>query len=441
MMKKKLLLVSLMATSMILTGCDTLKSAFSKGNNNAEEEQEEEKEQEQPKVEEQTFEGSYTVMIYMCGADLESGYNGYYTNPDSAGLATSDLQEILKVSGQPENVNIIVETGGARAWKSTYGIASDKLERWHVRDKKLVKDASLTYKSMGVSSTFQSFLEWGLTNYPAEKTGVVLWNHGGGMQGVCYDEKKSDDSLLTNEVDTALKNAFKTVGRTEKLEWIGYDACLMQVQDIAEKNSQYFNYMVASEESEAGDGWDYDNWVDDLYAKKSTPQILKALCDSFISDNGGVNSSNGDQTQSYLDLSYASAYKTAWEEMAAQLNGKLTSSNKSNFNKAITGSVKHYADTDYDYFCLFDAKDFVTKLASHSSFSTYKVDAKYTEAVLAAHAKLVAYSTAQKGAGNSFGLCMYWCNSSKYSDMSVYTTSDTNFLSWRTINNTFGQHK
>ena len=375
---------------------------------------------------------NHTVLIYICGADLESENS----------LATGDIQEILKVSGQPDDVNIVIETGGASSWASTYGISSSKLERWHVEDKSLVKDASLTYASMGLTSTLQSFLEYGLNNYPAERTGLVLWNHGGGMHGVCYDEKKSDDSLLDNEVKSAVSGALSNCGMSgQKLEWIGYDACLMAVQDIAEMNSPYFNYMIASEESEAGYGWDYDNWVDDLYSKKTTPVILKAICDSFISDNGGVNSSSGDQTLSYLDLSKASAYKAAWENMAAQLQSKLTSSNKSTFNNAIINNVKHFADSDYDYFCLFNAKDFINKLASSSAFSSFRIDSSYTTAVLNAHAQLVAYSTAQKGAGNAYGLCMYWCNNSTYSDMSVYTTSQTNFTTWRSINNTYGTHK
>ena len=44
----------------------------------------------------------HTVLIYLCGADLESKNS----------LATGDIQEILKVSGQPDDVNIVIETGG-----------------------------------------------------------------------------------------------------------------------------------------------------------------------------------------------------------------------------------------------------------------------------------------------------------------------------------------
>lgn len=374
----------------------------------------------------------HTVLIYMCGADLESENQ----------LATGDIQEILKVSGQPDDVNIVIETGGASSWASTYGISSTYLERYHVENKSLVRDNQLTYASMGLTSTLQSFIEYGLNNYPADRVGLVFWNHGGGMRGVCYDEKKNDDVLKNSEIKSAVSGALSNCGMSgQKLEWVGYDACLMAVQDIAETNSQYFNYMVASEESEAGYGWDYDNWVDDLYSKKTTTTILKAIVDSFISDNGGSSSTSGDQTLSYLNLSYASAYKTAWENMASQLNSVVTTSNKSSFNSAITSNVKHYADSDYDYFCTFDAWDFVDKLANNSAFSSFRIDSSYTTAVKNAHANLVAYSLAQKGAGVSKGLCMYWPNSSQYSDVSTYyTTSETNFTTWRSFCVNKGTH-
>ena len=358
---------------------------------------------------------SQTVLIYMCGADLESDNQ----------LATSDLQEILKVSNQPEDVNIVIETGGASSWASTYGINASKLQRHHVRNKSLITDQSLTYASMGKTTTLQSFLEYGLTNYPADKVGLILWNHGGGMSGVCFDEKSNNDSLLDYEVTNAVSAALTNCGMAgQKLEWIGYDACLMQVQDIAEFNSPYFNYMVASEESEAGYGWDYDNWVDDLYAKKPTETVLKAICDSFIADNGGVNSSYNDQTLSYLNLSYASAYKTAWENMA------ITSSNKSSF-KSLVKSAKKYADDYFDYYGLVDAKDFINKLANSSTFNP---GSSYTSAVISAHTNLVTYSTCGKGAGNSYGLCMFYAvsYSTSYYD---YSSSTTHFTNWLAVCN------
>jgi len=48
-----------------------------------------------------------TVMIYMCGTDLESKW----------GMATADLKEMLNAEIS-DKVNIIVETGGTLKWQN-----------------------------------------------------------------------------------------------------------------------------------------------------------------------------------------------------------------------------------------------------------------------------------------------------------------------------------
>lgn len=398
----------------------------------------------------------YTVLLYMCGSDLESDLANQTTVTDDygtyrwngQGLATMDIVEILSVKNKPKDVNIVIQTGGSKSWtKNKYGnygdydISSTKLQRHHVTEKNKIKlDEELTYTSMGASSTLQSFLEFGLNKYPAKKTALILWNHGGGLQGVCFDEKKNSDSLTSKEVTNAVSKALANTGHEgEKLEWIGYDACLMAVQDVAEMNSKYFNYMVCSEETEAGYGWEYGDWIDDLYAHKETTEILTSIVDGFIESNnfddyGNYSTQYNDQTLSWLDLSKIDAYKSAWENMSAQLSSKITNSNKSRF-KSLVGSVKHYADSDYVYYGLFDAKDFVNKLTTNS---TFKVDATYTNAVLTAFDDLVGYAKCGEAAGNSNGLCMYWAYSTETATYNRFDTSTTTFSNWCTLNTNFG---
>ena len=399
----------------------------------------------------------YTILLYMCGANLESDYaNETDTDHNGTvdwygwGLATMDILEILDVSGKPEDINIVIETGGANEWtNNTYGnysngydISSTELQRHHVNSsKKIELDQTLdTYTSMGDPNTLKDFLVYGLDNYPAQHTALILWNHGGGLGGVCFDEKRSGDGLLASEVATAVSDALDECGMTgQKLEWIGYDACLMAVQDIAEINSQYFNYMVASQETESGYGWAYDKWVDDLYAYKSTPEILTAICDEFVDSNNyddygyyHENYSGNNQTLAYFDLSKMATYKTAWENMASQLSNKITSSNKNNFNNLIK-SCRYYADDDYVYYGLFDVKDFLNKLDFNSTFNP---GSTYTSAVSNAFTALVPHCAAGAGAGNSNGLCLFWRVSSYYS-MS-YSASETHFTTWRTLCNNYG---
>ena len=426
-------------------------------------------------------------MIYLCGSDLES----------QKSFATSDINEILSVSGQPDDVNIILETGGARKWKNSKVEAvrqQNKLGRWHIANKQLVADTHVSYTSMGSSSTLQSFLTWGLNNYPAEKTGVILWNHGGAMQGVCQDETETGgwDMLNNKEVKDAVSEAFSATG-TSKLEWIGYDACLMQVQDIAYKNSQYFNYMVCSEESESGYGWEYNTWVDDLYAKQPTTTILEAIADRFVAQSGSVGN---DQTLSVLDLSKMAAYKTAFEDFASSAGSCINNYGKSNFQNFMKYNVKYFSTSAYTYdemyamledwassngmtvsqilnyleyssahelfiddegeygwgysyennmycdwsgesFGLFDIKDFFNKISTLSQFQGSTVAGKIATAK-SALAEVVIHSVKGDAAGESYGLALFFSLSSRAYRSSVYTTSQTNFTNWRSVVNSYG---
>ena len=62
--------------------------------------------------------GSWAVYWYLCGSDLES----------QNGCATADLSEMLEVQ-LPENVNVVIETGGANAWQNEE-MDPSKLQRW-----------------------------------------------------------------------------------------------------------------------------------------------------------------------------------------------------------------------------------------------------------------------------------------------------------------------
>lgn len=378
----------------------------------------------------------YTIMIYMCGSNLESDYASSGSYSSYTGLATGNISEILSVT-YPDGVNVILETGGCKAWETTYGISASKLGRYHVANGALVQDASLTNASMGKTATFQSFLEWGLQSYPAQHTGVIMWDHGGAMQGCCYDENYSDDSLYNSEVHAALKNAFSTVGRTEKLDWIGYDCCLMAVQDIADFNGDYFNYMVSSQESEPGEGWDYDTWLGALAANTSmtTLAIGTKIADSFVSKckTGGST----DATMSVLDLSKSVDYRTKWEAMASDLSSVITSSSKWTTFKTLCKSCLQFGkDSTYGYtFDIFDLSDWCDAMQSSSTFSGVDtVDA--VETAMSSYIVYNKYGTSYSS-NTPCGLNLF-APVYGYTKKAAYTTSDTNFTTWRTLAINYG---
>ena len=358
---------------------------------------------------------SWTIMLYICGADLES----------DNGLASADISEILEVKNKPDDVNIIMETGGTTRWRGSYGIDANALSRYHVEDNALVLDEKLTKENMGKQSTFESFLNWGFQNYPAEKIGVILWNHGGALDGVCFDDSIGTSNSLTNsETSRAFKNTFEANGINKKLEFVAYDACLMQVQDIAEFNSRYFKYMVGSEELESGYGFVYDSWIDDVYAGKDTQTILKANVDSFIAENGG------DQTMSYLNLAKFENYYNKFEEMASAI--KDTAKNNYSSFKTLLGKVKDFGDytegwytqNGLDAYGTIDGMDFFNKLESDSKYTSFKTK---IDAAKEAYSQVIGYSKCGSRAGASNGMSII-------APISIgYSTAETSFTTWRSI--------
>ena len=294
---------------------------------------------------------------------------------------------------------------------------------------------------MGDPTTLESYIEWGVENYPAEKIGLIMWNHGGGMRGVCYDENYDDDRLLNSEIQTALSGAFEHLNRTEKFEFIGYDACLMAVQDIAETNSHYFNYMIASEESESGSGWDYDQWVDNLYRGDTTEEVLTQIVDTFIAENAKELGDQNDQTLSVMNLAYANEYMNAWETMTTQLSSKVKSAGKTGFRTLIKTAKRYAVDSDnsQDYFGTFDAMDFLDKLSANS---TYNPGNNYIKDIQDAYANMLVYNKKGSAAGNSNGLCCYYSVNSNYSGVRgsylCYNSEETNFSNWLQFNLSYG---
>ena len=209
-----------------------------------------------------------TMMLYMCGTDLEQKY----------GMATNDLREIANASIS-DDINVIVYTGGCAGWK-TSSISSSTNQIYQIKDGKLITlSANEGNKSMTDPSTLAGFIRWTAQNYPANRYDLILWDHGGGsVTGFGYDQKHSG-SMTLEGIDSAL-NAGGV-----KFDFIGFDACLMATAENALMLSKYGDYLIASEETEPGVGWYYTNWVTNLSKNTSMPtiEIGKNICDDFVS--------------------------------------------------------------------------------------------------------------------------------------------------------------
>lgn len=247
----------------------------------------------------------WTVLVYLCGTDLETE-NGY---------ASYNLLEMMEAEAS-DRVNIVVQTGGTEKWELDE-IDPSKLQRFEIAGGEMALVDEQPLANMGDPETLANFVSWGAATYPAEKTMLILWNHGGGsVWGIAYDELFDSDSLSTPELAQALSNA------NVPLEAIGFDACLMATLEVASALSPYARYMVASEESEAGDGWDYTAFLSYLAQNPQADgqQLGRVICDTFY-EKSAAGSFGEITTLSVVDLAKIPALEKAFEAMALEMTG------------------------------------------------------------------------------------------------------------------------
>ena len=235
---------------------------------------------------------SWAVYWYLCGSDLET----------EGGAATRDLIEMTEVS-LPENVTVVVQTGGAIEWQNDFVDAS-AMYRLAYSGSELSVEETVENASMGDPNTLADFLGFCETNYPADKKLLLFWNHGSGSAGgVCYDELYDNDYLSMDKIGAALDAVY---GETEDapLEMIGFDSCLMGAVDVASYCARYANYMTASEETEPGCGWQYDAWLGALAENPGMDggSLGTAICDSYY-DGCAAYEVESSITLSTIDLS------------------------------------------------------------------------------------------------------------------------------------------
>ena len=266
-----------------------------------------------------------TIMVYMCGADLES----------QQGMATSDLKEMASAKFE-DNVNLLVYTGGAKKWRNNV-VSASRNQIYQIKDGAFycLKD-DMGSGSMTNPDTLTTFLKFGKENFPADRMCLIFWDHGGGsVSGYGYDERYGKGQTMTLAgINQALKNA------DIKFDFIGFDTCLMATVENGIMLSQYADYMVASEETEPGVGWYYTNWLTQLGKNTSTPtvRIGKTIADDFV-DVCSQKCRGQATTLSVVDLAELQAtVPQELKEFSIETNGLIQNKEYKKVSKARSSS-------------------------------------------------------------------------------------------------------
>ena len=287
---------------------------------------------------------AWTVMIYLCGTDLESEH----------GMATENLKMIADTVPD-EAVNVLIQTGGSKSWRAEEAVGVDiaetRLQRWSW-DKNgftLLDEEELA--SMAKHTTLSDFIQWGAEYYPAEKYMLNLWDHGGGSaRGLIVDELHDDAIMSLDGLSRALKNG------GVHFNLVMTDTCLMASLETAQAIAPYADYLVASEEVLPSLGSNYKEWLQCLYDEPECGPIRvgRSICDAtqiLYAESDDAVSAKG-LTFSLIDLgkidTVADAFNAYMQEVVSMIPDPL----------AFGHYLKTVSDTDrYQYTEMWDLYD------------------------------------------------------------------------------------
>ncbi|MFC1224809.1 clostripain-related cysteine peptidase [Pedobacter sp. BG31] len=219
---------------------------------------------------------SFVLLIYMNGSDLESKHE----------LASEDINEIIRsYKNTGDNFATVILHGGTKKWHFSEQISGDSLTYSKVTKEGFEKVKVTANKSIGDPSTLVDFISFSKENFPAERYGLIFWNHGrGSVHGFGYDELFPEDiSLSLHEMGEAFADLKRSQNDLD-LDFIGFDACLMATIETATVFAPYADYMIASQELEPGNGWNYEYIINALSAQPNlkTVDLLEGIAKSYI---------------------------------------------------------------------------------------------------------------------------------------------------------------
>jgi len=286
----------------------------------------------------------WTVMIYL---DADN-------NLESAGI--NDINE-MEMVGSSSKVNIVVQAdripnydNSNDNWTTTrrYYIMQDN-------DPFLINSQfdDLGELNMGDPQTLIDFTSWAVTEYPAEKYLLIIWNHGGGFRspayskGIAQDDTSGKDIITMPELEDALSAISVQMGKN--IDIVGMDACLMAMTEVAYQIKDCADILVTSEENVPGDGWPYDTILAQLVSNPhmSPEQLAANIVDKYI-----ISYPYDNVTQSAIDLSYMDDLAGQLSSMADSIRSDTLTSKDAYLNAAY--SSQHYSDYYHDFIDLYD---------------------------------------------------------------------------------------
>lgn len=363
-----------------------------------------------------TTHGKWTILVYLNAA------NNLYPYADL------NMKQMAQAASN-SNVRFVVQ------WKETQqiypGSEFDGTRRYVVKSGASPLNNQLVQNlgdgiDMGDPQTLNDFINWGKANFPADHYALVVWDHGDGWMRAATKKVPSRAVSYDDETGSAIQTwqLSQAIGNNH-LDILSYDACLMQMLEIADEVQTQVDYIATSEELTPADGYPY-NTVFAGFAS-NPDQDVRTLTEGFVTGMMNDSEYEGLQlTQSVVDSSKIPALATAVSTLADQLiaNQSAVASTVQQIRK----SGEHFdPTTPGEYY--YDLYDVASRLQSSGSVPVSVSNA--ASAVMTAVKNAVVWEGHSTADPNAHGIAIdfspassFASNSADYAKLKLANTTD-----------------
>ena len=237
-----------------------------------------------------TSTGTKTVMIYMCGSDLES----------QGKIGTLNLKDLMNSDIDYDNINIVLCAGGSEKWY-TPEISTSETSIYTINKDGINKVQKQNKLDMGDEDTVTGFLDYVYDNYKTDEYYLMFWNHGSAQAGIEFDELSKNNIDLAS-LDNCLE-ASEFNSNDIKFDLVILNNCLMGSIETADIFSNYANYLVASEDVMYGDRTiNTFEFLDGIKTDDGAIEIGKSYIDCYVNSTKKADATLN-ITCSLIDLS------------------------------------------------------------------------------------------------------------------------------------------
>lgn len=252
--------------------------------------------------------------------------------------------------------------------------------------------------NMGSPDTLFRFINYTVKNYPAKKYALILWDHGGGYFGACWDEDNGNDRLTVSEIRQALMEARQQLGI--KFSILGFDACLMGCIEIIYALRDLADIAVFSQEYEPGDGWPYDSILSYLTSNPSASpaDLARRIVSYYISFYSSPLYRDLNATLSAINVTHVTRFAFAALNRVVGYMLRYYNSLSSDIQYAVDNAEKFY------YTFQKDLKHFLIILRDRTPDTTFK--SLLNDAIGTINCSVIAYGNLDYHP-NAYGLSAY----------------------------------